>query len=718
MPGLRPLRNGWPRVGLTNRRSEGGPRRSVLSSVANARQRAHTDAVIPGEPSQGQLDFGPFLLERRIAVGGSSEVFLARPKDGAAPAGQLVIKRPHPAARRQGRYELLEREAELHRAVVHPNVVQVYSAGLVEDEPYLAMEYVEGVDLYRLLQYLEGESIRLRPELAAYVGRRVAFALRAVHGARGPDGAALGLVHRDVTPSNVYLSLSGDVKLGDFGIAHTREAHSAAPVDGLQGKFGYLAPEQVAGMPFDHRADLFSLMALFGEMLIGQRVFPGHGQLAVLLAIRDANIEPLIQARPELPPGLFEVCQRGLLRDPSARFQSASEIADALLLYEQPNPEVLRRELGEWVSRARDSSRLAKRIGDKIRDSMQRMRAVQRATATEPEGIPTLRPPGGGLSQVRRRHGGELRDVPFARLIELLVAGDVGSEDEVSFMGAPLRKVRDIPELARHILPSTTAVTGLMFQPGAPDYQASLRDSSMLEVMARMRQQRETGSLFIERRDQTGSARVKEIYLRGGRLLHVASTERAELLGEYLVRRGVLERKQLELALKRISLYGGRLGDTLINLGVVEAIEVFHAIRDQGRDRVATLCSWPRGAVAFYRGNAPLHVEFPLDLDLTSPMMAGIIIRSQGEPRQLLPNDRKRIVPGPRAEALSDPEERGTAPSSLLQVVPLVGSKLTLHDVLLTLTTGRERRDGRAVSPKEACAALVTAQLLGWIAFQ
>src|SRR3954464_6389226 len=180
-------------------------------------------------------------------------------------------------------------------------------------EPYLAMEYVEGVDLYRLLRRADAEQRKFPPGLAAFIAMRVASALSAVHTAHDAAGNELHIVHRDVTPSNIYLSIDGQIKLGDFGIARfEQQVKPAQPSVGLKGKFGYLAPEQVAGEPFDHRADLFALTAVFGEMLIGERVFPGSGQLAVLLAIRDVNIEPLRRVAAGVSKAMLTLCERGL----------------------------------------------------------------------------------------------------------------------------------------------------------------------------------------------------------------------------------------------------------------------------------------------------------------------------------------------------------------------------------------------------------------------
>ena len=670
-----------------------------------------------------QQPFGPFVLERRIAVGGSAEVFLARPKIGTQPASRLVVKKLLRAAREGGDFDALEREAELHRAVTHPNVVTVFGAGMVGEEPYLAMEYVEGVDLYRLLRRADAEQRRFPPGLAAFIAQQVANALAAVHAAHDVEGNALHIVHRDVTPSNIYLSIDGRVLLGDFGIARFEQrVKPQQPSVGLKGKFGYLAPEQVAGEAFDHRADLFALTAVFGEMLIGDRIFPGSGQLAVLLAIRDVNITPLRQAAASLPPGTLALCEKGLARDPDVRFENAAALSRALEPFVRPSVAELTKTLAEWVVWARDSSQLAKQIEGQVRDSVQRMRAVR---ARSSGGMPAARPeeahnqitdaPGSTLlSNVRRTDGQILFGIPFAKLIEMIATGDLGAEDEVALMGAEFRHIHDVHELGRHLLPSTTATTSRLFEPGIPDYQVLLKDTPMLDVLSYMRQRGETGALFVERSLSAGTASRKEMYLEKGRLLHVASSDREELLGEYLVRRGRLTREQLDLALGTLSNYGGRLGDTLIGIGMVDAVDVFRAIRDQGRDRVAGMCGWAEGLVTFYRGTAPARVEFPLDLDLSSPMMAGAIVRSKGEPQKLLPALSKRVLPGPRAEAVRHPRERGSAPASLLLVASILSERLTIEAALERLVNFRSSHEARPVGAKEAAAALVTAEILGW----
>jgi eukaryotic-like serine/threonine-protein kinase len=676
--------------------------------------------LVPADVREPRLKaptaFGPFVLERRIAVGGTAEVYLAHPKVGIAPAPHLVVKRLLPTPGEHSRYELLEREADLHRRVRHPNVVSVYGAGQVKGEPYLAMEYVEGLDLYRLLRRLDTDSRPLPLDLALFIVRQIAEALAAVHSVTDENGQPLRVVHRDVTPSNVYLSVRGDVKLGDFGIARV-EQEGRSTHGGLKGKFAYLAPEQVAGEDFDHRADLFALAAILGEMLIGERVFPGGGQLAVLLAIRDGNIEPLRREAARFPPGLFAVCEKGLSCEPDQRFQSASEVAAALAPFQQADTHALIAELAQLVRWAQDQKELAKRLETKIRHSSQNLQAV-RATSSVPD-LRTTQParrltprPSDEPPRVRRVTGEVLTGLTFARIVELIATGELGSSDEVSLLGGSFRRISDIEELARHVLPSTTAVTGRVSGPGAPDYQFVLADQPMLEALAVLRQRSETGALFVVR-GLNGRGVRKEIYLENGRLHHVVSSERNELLGEYLVRRGSLSRANLERALAELDRYHGRLGDTLIALELVDGVDLFRAIRDQGRDRVAALCAWKDGLATFYRGTHPARVDFPLDLDLSNAMMAGIILRHEGDPRKALPSATARVAPGHRFDTTDDPKELGRAPASLQRIAKLARDDLSVERVLALLT---DKSSGvPAVGEREAAAALATAELLGWV---
>ncbi|HEX6764604.1 MAG TPA: DUF4388 domain-containing protein, partial [Polyangiaceae bacterium] len=409
-------------------------------------------------------------------------------------------------------------------------------------------------------------------------------------------------------------------------------------------------------------------------------------------------------------------CEKGLSCEPDKRFQSASEVAAALEPFQRAEPHVLVAELAQLVRWAQDQKELAKRIETKIRHSSQNLQAV-RATSSVPDLRATqparrLTPrPSDEPPRVRRVTGEVLTGVTFARIVELIATGELGGHDEVSLLGGSFRRIADIEELARHVLPSTTAITGRVDGPGAPNYQFILEDQPMLEALALLRQRGETGALFVVR-GVNGRGVRKEIYLENGRLHHVVSSERNELLGEYLVRRGSLSRANLERALAELDRHQGRLGDTLIALELVGGVDLFRAIRDQGRDRVAALCAWKDGIASFYRGTQPTRVDFPLDLDLSNAMMAGVILRHKGEARKALPAGTARVVPGRRFETTLDPKELGRAPASLQRVARLTAEQLGLDQMLAVLTDASS--GVAAVGEREAAAAIATAELLGW----
>ncbi|HRG99030.1 MAG TPA: serine/threonine-protein kinase [Polyangiaceae bacterium] len=622
--------------------------------------------------------FGPFVLEARLAVGGTAEVHVARP---AEPGGDLpervVVKRllPHMLAEPSAR-SMFDLEARLHASIRHENVVRIYFAGVDEatGEPFLALEYVDGVDGYRLLRRLKQEGRTLPVGVAVYIAREVLRALASAHTARDAKGAPLHIVHRDVSPSNIYFSVDGRVKLGDFGIAHSSSRASMRSEAGntLKGKYAYLAPEQVKGDPADHRADLFSLAAVLTEMLLGVPLFAGGGQLAVLLAIRDCKLDVLESARHSLPKGLFDVLERALSRAPDRRFATASELAARLAPFESPSQAAIA-EISAMVR--------ATQAGAPSRE----LSAVTPEPVTAPVGAadPQLRKTSEYVlepSFVVTADGRLMGPLSFAQLVEAISTGELAERDRVNYAGTGLKPLREIGDLARFLPPSTSTARGAL-DPGLPVFQGELSEVGMLPMLMRVLRESASGVMFAERGAGGGAAPMrKELYFQAGRLHHVASTNATELLGEYLVRRGKLAREELDLALGILPRYQGRMGDTLISLGLVDAVEIFRAIREQGRDRVADLFTWRFGKVSFYRDRAAAHVEFPLDLDLPHLMLAGLEAEMPGN----VPLDRYRGHLN-RVLRLRPPPPELVAvawPPSVSRLCVLLDAPLPLRDLL------------------------------------
>ncbi|MCU0657609.1 MAG: serine/threonine protein kinase [Polyangiaceae bacterium] len=641
-----------------------------------------TNAQSPPPPGA----FGKYWLERRIGVGGTAEVYLARAGGPEGPA--LVIKRPLPELRGDpGVVEPFLREARLLQQIQHPGVVRVHEAGTIQGEPYLAMQHIDGVDAFRLLRRAHAEGRRPPEALGVHVGMRLCEALHAVHRAADAQGQWLGLVHRDVTPSNVYLSLAGEVILGDFGIAHplNRASRPTLQSSALKGKHGYLAPELILGEPADARADQFSCAVVVAELLLGKPLFAGAGQVAVLLAIRDGRIDALRTAARHLSPGLFAALERALSRDPALRFPDTRALGQALAPFAAAPADALAL-VREWVAWSRDARGLARRLGGALLESQARLagpasmppstvrqeQTDELIPASEPwSEEPTTARMDEVPSRARFSDGRYLPSVSFARLIEMVVTGELGPADEVDLMGQGFRRVAAIELLERHL---PAASTRNLERPAPPDEQIPLEQARILHLLGRLTRDRETGLLLIEGSDGPGEPARREVYLHRGALLHVAAPEASDLLGQALIRQGLLSPSDLDLALAVLHRFHGRLGDTLIALGLADPVTLFRAIESQGRERFLRVFSWTTGQASFFRKVKPSHVEFPLDIPLTPLLLEGASIA--------FPNDAPvvhfratlgrilRATPGTRADLQPAPLE------ALLQAVGARGMEL------------------------------------------
>ena len=237
-------------------------------------------------------------------------------------------------------------------------------------------------------------------------------------------------------------------------------------------------------------------------------------------------------------------------------------------------------------------------------------------------------------SFVTTASGARLGPWAYARLVEAVATGQVGRADFVDFMGRGLAPLGSIDELARFLPAMTAATTNRLAGVGTPDFSDDVSPTSLMRILLNIFDTDATGVLFAE--GPTESRRIarvavaqgdtgrKELYFVGGKLHHVASSNASELLGEYLVRRNGISRNELDFALAVLPRYGGRMGDTLISLGLVSSLDIFRAIRDQGHDRLVDLFQWRSGSLAFYSAQVAPHVDFPLDLALPPLLVAGL----------------------------------------------------------------------------------------------
>ncbi len=268
----------------------------------------------------GRYELGPLL-----GVGGMAEVFQATDPSAGSDRRTVVVKRILPARSHDTELvRLFMAEAKILRLCDHPNIVQAFDFGVSGGAPFLVLEYVAGPSISGALSALRSSGRKMPMEVAAHFAHEVCQALAHVHTLKGEDGQPLKIIHRDVTPSNIILTNDGGIKLLDFGVASDGR-------DGpMRGKVGYLAPEALEGKAIDSRADLFSLGVVLHEMLTLTRLFESDRQVPGARRVLTLPMAAPSKTRPSVPRELDAIVLKALERDPSNRYQTASEMANDL----------------------------------------------------------------------------------------------------------------------------------------------------------------------------------------------------------------------------------------------------------------------------------------------------------------------------------------------------------------------------------------------------
>src|ERR1041385_134236 len=269
---------------------------------------------------------GTYVLERRLGSGGMAEVFLARRTGPHGFSKRVAIKRILPEFACDAQFiQMFCDEARIAATLSHPNIVQIVEFGEHDGELFLVMEFIDGISCSTILRTVSerGGTIPVGPAL--YIARDVLLALAFAHEAADEDGRLLGIVHRDVSPSNVLVSRTGNVKLIDFGITRSLIAERRAAPGELKGKLRYMSPEQVLGGDVDTRSDLFAVGIILAEMLAGKALFSGRSDLDVLTSISRGELGFVNQGA--IPKDITEVLEAALAHHPSNRFQTARDFA-------------------------------------------------------------------------------------------------------------------------------------------------------------------------------------------------------------------------------------------------------------------------------------------------------------------------------------------------------------------------------------------------------
>jgi serine/threonine-protein kinase len=690
-------------------------------------------------PSQ----FSRYTLVERLALGGMAEVFKAKILSAHGFEKPLVIKRilPNLAADKTFVSMFID-EAKLTAQLVHPKIVQVTDFGEVDGQYFIALEWVDGFDALALLRTSANRQVRIPVPICMFIAIEVLDALDYAHNAHDHDGKPMRIVHRDISPSNVFIARRGDVKLGDFGIAHAQERESKTQAGTLKGKYGYMSPEQVVGGSLDGRSDIFAVGIVLAEMMMGRRLFTAANDLDVLLMVRDGRLDRLDKYCRDLPPQLDEVLRKALKKKLPDRFQTAAEFRDALadLLF-QMSFRVGPSDLGRIASDYFDHSPEAL---IRLKEQAQRLRvrpptAVNAAVTGSQVGAAAAPvqaqpfewgmaprsqapavplPPPERISQVVRAAPPPPRkaNIPSAE-VDVLIddelleeendAPPAEAEDAAEPAGTPrpdahvmaaldhaLSQPLSVVQLDQYEAPSPGSGFGtanLMAPPpsvtatAAPSTGSSssgdLSVLSPIRVIADLAVGRDTGLLRFQR-----NSVAKDLHVVRGAFESLTSEQAADRLGDYLAARGFVKRADLDRATAQLGRYSGRIADALVGIGVMKPVQAYRFQSEHVRERVMEVLTWTDGVFSFQPGVRHPGEGASLGLDSFEILGAGVLTL----PRELV-QARLSGFGGFKPKTANPPRinpeafRLGTKPREILAILD---GRRTVDQLIARFTTG------------------------------
>ncbi|HYV44991.1 MAG TPA: protein kinase [Myxococcaceae bacterium] len=339
--------------------------------------------------------FGKYLLLERINVGGMAEVFIAKAFGIEGFERVLAVKKILPTMAADAEFiTMFIDEARISVQLNHANIVHIHELGKHDDSFYIAMEYVSGPDLRTILDRFRAGNARMPIAQAAFIASKICEGLDYAHRKKDGRGMNLDIIHRDVSPQNVLISYEGEVKIIDFGIAKAANRTHQTQAGILKGKFAYMSPEQVQGRQIDRRSDIFAVGNILFEMLTGERLFVGGSDFSVVEKVRNAEVPSVREIDPEIPTGLEQILYRALAREPTERYQWASEMQEDLLRFQL---------VGDTIYSSKNLSVFMKEAfaEDLQREHgrMERFTSMQKPAELEPSAVtqsPFAAPPRGG----------------------------------------------------------------------------------------------------------------------------------------------------------------------------------------------------------------------------------------------------------------------------------------------------------------------------------
>ncbi|MBL8682340.1 MAG: serine/threonine protein kinase [Myxococcales bacterium] len=310
-----------------------------------------------------------YRVIERLESGGMAEVFRGEAESLAGFKKAVAIKRVLPHLAQNDKFiRMFLDEARLCARLNHANIVQVFDIGHVENTYFIVMEFVDGVNLKAIIEYLRNRGQGVPIPVAVYLSMQICNGLQYAHELQDSDGSTLGIVHRDMSPPNVLVSKRGEVKIVDFGLAKATTQLEKSEQGMVKGKFGYLAPETALGQEVDAQVDVFAVGIMLWEMIANKRLFLADSDWATVQLVQKAQIPSLRKFNAEVPPDLEAVINKSLAKDKNERYRTA---------------EALAQDLGEFLAKHRmavNSFDIAKITKEAIEE-----RRAQKAKEKRPE---------------------------------------------------------------------------------------------------------------------------------------------------------------------------------------------------------------------------------------------------------------------------------------------------------------------------------------------
>lgn len=277
------------------------------------------------------IQFGKYFLTERIAVGGMAELFKAKLFGVSGFEKPMVVKQILPKySKNEAFINMFIDEAKIAVTLLHGNIVPVYELGRIDGVYFIAMEYVHGKDLADLMEEARRKKMPVSPEHAAFMVIEICKGLEHAHRRTDSQGNPAAVIHRDISPPNVMVSMEGEVKITDFGIAKAAHKLGSTEAGVVKGTFGYMSPEQVRGLPLDHRTDIFSAGILLHELLTGRRLFMGESEIDAIERVKETRVPAPSSVNRRIPAAIDPIIFKALAKDPADRFKDANEFQLAL----------------------------------------------------------------------------------------------------------------------------------------------------------------------------------------------------------------------------------------------------------------------------------------------------------------------------------------------------------------------------------------------------